>query len=192
MTDVVAPRPPQYERIWAAVTRYINIRLRYAELYQRIAGKFSASPSEAAFWLSRALCESNLTNILALLRNQLVDEELEPQILSEADDLEASMEVALTALEYDLDSSMTRDDVYSRILELFSTKRIRSTAGILGRLFPIVSTAVTIIFEFLYVGLQDIIAWIEVHTTAQDIRERALQLRELALEVRATQIELSQ
>jgi CheY-like chemotaxis protein len=183
MSDVVPPRPPESQRIAAVITRYINIRVRYAQVYQRVAGKFSESPPEAAFWLSRALCESNLTNMLALLRNQLADEDLDPEDLSEAEDLEAAMEAAVTAFEYDL-NLMTRDGVYLRVLELFSTRRIRSTAEILGRLFPIVPMGVTTIFEFLYVGLQDIISWIEMHTTVRDIRERAAQLRNLAVEVR--------
>jgi hypothetical protein len=123
--------------------------------------------------------------MLALLRNQLTDEDLEPEAFSDTDDLEASMEAALTALEHDLDSSMTRDEVYLRILDLFSTRRVRSSAEILGRVFPVVPAAITAIYEFLYAGLQDIVSWIEVHATVSDVRERAAQLRKLADEVHA-------
>ena len=100
------------DRSAQAIARALQIRLRYAHLYQRIAEELSADASETAFWLGRALGESNLANLLAFVQRQLDDRELDDALSDEIATMQHATELRLTALETDLDATdLSREDI---------------------------------------------------------------------------------
>jgi two-component system, chemotaxis family, chemotaxis protein CheY len=161
-----------------AFTRAITIRLRHARLYERIAGKFADNSSEAAFWLSRSLAESNLINVLGFVQAQLRCHDIDDDV-SEIEEMQNDTQRALSALELELDrSNMSRDDIYLRVLQLVTVPNIDLVARSLGRLFPVIPMAVATLREFMLGSIEDLVAWIDLHTSVPAIRERASQLRD--------------
>lgn len=172
-----------------ALRRAMNIRLRHAHLYQRLAERFSDDVPEAAFWLSRALSESNLINVLGLVQQQLPDHmEIEKDCTNEIAALQADTEARLSALERDLDaSSWSREEIYERVLDLVSITNVDVLARSMARTFPVVAVAVDALRDFLVANYERMTAWIEEHTNTPELHEEAQEVRETAIENRAVQ-----
>jgi CheY-like chemotaxis protein len=151
--DVVTPRSAISDAgtTRQALRRAMNIRLRHAHVYQRLAERFSDDIPEAAFWLSRALSESNLINVLGLVQQQLpAHVEIDKDCTDDIAALQADTEARLSALEHDLDtSSLSREEVYKRVLDLVSITNVDALARSMARVFPVVTVAVDALRDFL-------------------------------------------
>jgi hypothetical protein len=189
--DVVTPRDdvPQSDSTRQALRRAMNIRLRHAHLYQCLAERFADDIPEAAFWLSRALSESNLINVLGLVQQQLPER---PEIGEECTDQIASMqsetEARLSALERALDeATLSREDIYRRVLELVSIANVDVLARSMARAFPVTSGATDALRDFLVANYERMTEWIDSHTHVPELKEEAHEVREAAIENRAIQ-----
>jgi two-component system, chemotaxis family, chemotaxis protein CheY len=193
MTDVVTAPPGVPGFIDAALARAIQIRLRHAQLYQRLAEKFTDNRSESAFWLSRALVESNLMNVLGFVRTQHVTQDVDPGDADEVVTMQDATELALRDLESELEgNAMSRDDVYLRVLQLVSIQDIDLVARSMGRLFPVIPVAIETVRDILIASIQDVSAWIDLHASARPLRQQAAELRDAAMTLRAReQLELT-
>jgi CheY-like chemotaxis protein len=186
MNDVVVARRAGPDHVQEALARAIEIRLRHAQLYQRLADRFAANRSEAAFWLSRALGESNLVNVLVFVQSQVANDEVASDVIGDIAQMQGAIEVALTELERELDGrALSRDEMYQRILLLLSIPDIEVVSRSMGRLFPVIPVAVATLRDFLLGSIQDVSAWIDLHTGVPAIRAQAVQLRDTAMTFRS-------
>ena len=189
--DVVTPRAdvPQSDATQQALRRAMNIRLRHAHLYQRLAEKFSDDVAESAFWLSRALSESNLINVLGLVQQQLPDHpDIAEECTDQIADLQTETEARLSALEHDLETTaLSREQIYGRVLDLVSLANVDILARSMARAFPVVSVAVDALRDFLVANYERMTAWIDGHTRQAQLRDAAQEVREAAMENRAIQ-----
>lgn len=174
--DAVAPAgPTSYDR---TLVRASMIRARHAGVYQRLAERFSDSRSEAAFWLGRAVGESNLTNLFAFLRHHGSYRELPDELHDELHRMQDATDAQLAATEQRLDDpSLTRDDAYRHVVDLLASIDIELLSRAMSRLFPIVPVAMTALRDFCVSTIGDITAWIDLHTLDIGVRARTADLR---------------
>lgn len=166
------------DRSAQAVARALKIRLRYARLYQRIAQQLAEDPSEMAFWLGRALGESNLANLLAFVQRQLADRELDDALSVEIAQMQHATDLRLAALEHDLDATkMSREDIYARLIDVLATTDIDVVVRSMARLFPKIPFAVAALRDFLVGTMGEVAAWIDLHTHVRTVRQQAVLLR---------------
>jgi hypothetical protein len=162
---------------------------RHPQLYKRHAERVAHYITEAAFWLSRALSESNLINVLGLVQQQLPDhpdigEECTEQIAS----MQSETEARLSALERALDETpLTHEDIYRRVLELVSIANVDLLARSMARSFPVISLATDALRDFLVANYERMTEWIDSHTRVPEIKDEAHEVREAAIENRAIQ-----
>jgi hypothetical protein len=142
---------------------------------------FADNSAESAFWLSRALTESNLQNLLGFLKNQLGDRAL-PSIVAERLELVASdTELQLAEMELRLAGHpLTVDEAYRYVIDLFAVVDFHMLADSIGDLFPVAPVAVAAIRDFLFGALNDTTTWVEIHTVDPILRQRAGDLRMVA------------
>jgi CheY-like chemotaxis protein len=187
--DVVMPHgdASDVRPMRATLRRSMNIRLRHANLYQKLAVRCADDVPESAFWLSRALAESNLINVLGLMQYQFADDaELDTSDADEISAAQTETEAKLSALELVLDNvQISRDDIYRRALELASIANVDLVARSMARAFPVVPAAISALRDFLVTNYERMSAWIDQHTRTPDVREDAKELRESAVENRA-------
>lgn len=176
--DAILPPTQPTDRFQKFIAESIRIRTRHAELYERIAATFPNSPSEAAFWMSRALAESNLINLIGFLRDQLEDRSLPDDIFDALEKMQSNTERILTSAERALDAGpINRKEAYRRIIELVSSTDIDLLARSISHLFPVMPMAMDSLRYFLVSTLEDVSSWVEMHCDDPQLREQALELR---------------
>lgn len=175
--------PAQQEREnpgQAAVSRAIVLRARHARLYQRIADRFGHDdPAESAFWLGRAVAESNLANVLDFVRRQLTGVEMPASTADEIVAMQAAVDVALGAAECQLEApTASRADVYRSVLDLLLTTNVEALSRTIAELFPVMPAAMAALHEFLADTIRDVVTWISLHADDPALQPRVLRLRE--------------
>jgi CheY-like chemotaxis protein len=177
--DVVFPLPPaENERVHRLVSRAISIRRRHAELYQHLAELFSDSRAEATFWLSRALVESNLINVLAFLRNAVHDRDLPETAFEEITSMQEELETLLTQGERRLAlGSLTRDAAYELTVDLVTSANLVALSKHIHNLSPQAAAAVGAFQDFLASTVHDVAAWVDLHATDPTLHERAAHMQ---------------
>lgn len=178
--DAVPARQVRENPGQAAVSRAITLRARHARLYQRIADRFGQDdPAEAAFWLGRALAESNLANVLDFVRHQLSGVEIPT---STSDDILAMQEAAnaaLSAAERELEAPTTsRFEAYRSVLDLLLTINIDALSRAIAELFPVMPAAMAAVHEFLVGVMRDVVTWVSLKTDDPALAQRVCRLRE--------------
>ncbi len=176
--DAILPPRQAMDRFQKFIAESIHIRTRHAELYERIATTFPNSPSESAFWMSRALAESNLINLVGFLRDQLEDRALPDDIFDALENMQSNTERVLSSAERALDGGpINRKEAYRRVIELVSSTDIDLLAKSISHLFPVMPMAMDALRYFLISTLEDVSSWIEMHCDDPHLRERAGELR---------------
>jgi CheY-like chemotaxis protein len=172
-----------------ALRRAMNIRLRHAHLYQELSERFADDTPEMAFWLSRALAESNLINILGFVQQQLpAQPDIGEHWTEQVSSLQRETEARLSAFEHDLDTTtLPREEIYKRVLELVSISNVDVLARSMARAFPVASVAIDALRDFLVSNYERMTAWIEEQARAPALHDEAQEVRETALENRAIQ-----
>jgi two-component system chemotaxis response regulator CheY len=156
----------------------ITIRKRHAHLYERLAEVFSDKPTESAFWLSRALAESNLINLLAFVRQHLDHRPLSEEILDAVDRMQASTADALTAAEKAFAApTLSRDVAYRHVVNLIAGLDITLFTTSMCELFPATSTAKDALVQFLIGNVEDVTAWVDLHTQDATLHARTAGMR---------------
>ncbi len=176
--DVLLPPGTTESRLQTLLRRGMIQRARYARIYQHIAEQVVSNASESAFWLSRALAESNLTNLLRFLANQIDDHDLPAEILDGMERVQAENAQTLTTIEQRIDGHpMTSDDAYRFALDLLPGKNLDLLCSLIGHLFPVVPTAMEALRELLVGTIEDVTRWIELHGYDAGLRDRAVRAR---------------
>lgn len=176
--DAIMPPGQPLDRFQKFVAASLLIRTRHAHLYERIASTFPNSPSESAFWMSRALAESNLINLIGFLRDQLEDRVIPEEIFDELDSMQSNTEHVLCAAEQALDAGpINRKEAYRQVIELVASTNVDLLARSIGHLFPVMPMAMDALRYFLITTHEDVSTWIELHCDDPQLRERANDLR---------------
>jgi hypothetical protein len=155
----------------------MDLRARHALLYQRIAESFTDEPSESAFWLSRSLAESNMTNLLAFIQRILADHDEPDNILAELEKMQPDVERALRNAEAALDERpIERLEAYRLVVDLLSTINLELIARSIDYLYPAMPVAMDALRDFMTGAVHDVTAWIDLHTDDPALRERTARL----------------
>jgi CheY-like chemotaxis protein len=178
LRDVQLPAAADTDRTNQFLGRAVKLRGRHAAFYTRMAEQFGDTESEAAFWLTRTLGESNLGNLIAFLRRQFAGHALPAELLDDIEQVQADATRALDAIELaiELQPIITRDDAYHRMLELISLRNVRSFVLVLGYLFPVQPVATAALIDFVAGDLDEVAGWLETHATDAATRGDAAKL----------------
>jgi CheY-like chemotaxis protein len=175
--DVALPHVKGPERMLRIITVALTVRTRHARLYHSMADKFGDTRAESAFWLSRALAESNLINMLGFLRSQLEDGDFSEDLTQRLEHNQAATVRALTAAEGALArESITREEAYREIVILVSAMSPEVLAETYSQLFPVVPVAARVLRDVFVSMSEDVAAWLELHTSDPAVREQARAL----------------
>lgn len=176
--DVLVPSAGTPSRLQALLARAIVLRARYARIYQRFAEDIAANASESAFWLSRALAESNLVNLLRFLANRIDDQDLPPKILEGMERMQEGNARLLTDVEQRMDDKpFTHEEACTAALELLPGDDLDLLCRTIAHLFPVVPTAMEALRELLIGTIDDVTRWIQLHGKDADLRDRAVRAR---------------
>jgi CheY-like chemotaxis protein len=176
--DALLPPASAPDRVQQYIHASIALRTRHAHLYERMAERFGDSHSEAAFWNSRSLAESNLINLLGFLRVHCAETDLPEGALEEIGDVQLATERALEAAERALArDSTTRSEAYRYIVALVSEMNIDVFAQMIGHLFPVHPVAMETLRDFMFATIEDVAAWVDLHTNDPTLHESAADLR---------------
>ncbi len=178
LKDAVVPPPHEPTPTQQVVQQAIDIRARQARFYQRIAESFGDNESESAFWLSRALAESNLANLLAFVRRTLEGQAETGVAIREIEAMQARSDHALSVAEQQLDRGpLTQLDAYRLVINILSMIDLQAISTSIAYLFPIMPVAMEALRDFLIGTVNDITAWIDLHSNDPILREQTSQLR---------------
>ena len=176
--DVSLPVAPAPQHRHDHVLVAIGLRKRFAQLYHRLADMLGDQRSEAAFWLSRALAESNLINLLRFLQHELGDCELPAAFAEGIELMQAQTAQALTVVEQIFDRGrVSRIEAYRGVVTLLGTMNVELLARTISHLFPAAPVAMEALREFLLGSLNDVAAWVQLNTDDPTLFEQAEQLR---------------
>lgn len=177
--DVVFPLPSvEVERVHHLLSRAISIRRRHAELYQQLADMFSDTRAEATFWLSRALVESNLINLLAFLRSRVHDHDLPETAFDEITSMQDELDRLLSKGERLVErGSITREAAYGLIVDLVTTANLIVISTQIHHLSPRIAAALATFHEFLVNTVHDVAAWVDLHASDPTVHERAAHMQ---------------
>lgn len=171
-----------------AVSRAIMLRARHARLYQRIADRFGQDdPAESAFWLGRALAESNLANVLDFVRHQLTGVEMPASVSDDILAMQEAADAALVDAERQLEAPTTsRLDAYRSVLDLLLTINIDALSRAIAELFPVMPSAMAALHEFLVGGMCDVVTWVSLKADDPALAQRVCRLRDGLMTLTAT------
>jgi CheY-like chemotaxis protein len=179
--DVIVVPSQGQSTLQQTIARTIAIRGRYAQIFQKLTNMFADNSSESAFWLSRALTESNLQNLLGFLKNQLGERALPGIVADRLEIVARDTELQLSEMEARLARGpVTREEAYRYVIDLFAVVDFHMVADSIGDLFPVSPVAVAAIRDFLFGALNDTTTWVEIHTVDPILRQRAGDLRMVA------------
>ncbi|NVB77983.1 MAG: response regulator [Kofleriaceae bacterium] len=154
------------------------IRARHAAVYQRLAERFSDNRSESAFWLGRAVNESNVINLIAFLRRHGSQRELSDDLQDEIQRMQERTEAQLDRVEKVVgDPSLTRDQAYRLVVDLLACVNATLLARAISHMFPVAPVAMMALRDFFVGGIADVTAWIDLHTLDTVVRARTAELR---------------
>ena len=183
LSDVILPANPQLDRTQRFLSVAVKTRSRCAAFYMRMVERFGDSPSDVAFWLSRAVSEANFANLLTFLQRQLGKRTLPSELLDEIEPIQADTERRLEAIEPENAPSIaTRDDAYRRTLDLMScfSFNLQSLARLLVHLFPVAPMVMEALRDFLARNLDEVAGWVDVHTCEPELHRQSKLLHATA------------
>jgi CheY-like chemotaxis protein len=177
--DVLIPQPLPPDRIQRYIGEAMVVRAQYAQIFQRIGAIFADDAPETAFWLSRALYESNLINLLKFLHNKLEAHELTDHMLEGFDRMQSSEQDTLTRVEASVQDGrvLTRDEAYMVLLDIMTSANVELLAETIGHLFPVMPAAMNALRGFFIGNLNEVVLWLDEHSTDPLVLERTAALR---------------
>jgi two-component system chemotaxis response regulator CheY len=177
--DVLIPQPLPPDRIQRYIGDAMVVRAQYAQIFQRIGAMFSDDAGETAFWLSRALFESNLINLLKFLHNKLDARELTDGMLEGFDRMQNAEQHTLAVAEGAVQNGrvLTRDEAYMVLLDIMMAADVELLARSIGHLFPVMPVAMDALRGFFVGNLNEVVLWLEEHATDPLVLERTAALR---------------
>ncbi len=177
--DVLIPQPLPPDRIQRYIAQAMVVRAQYAQMFQRIGAMFVDDPAETAFWLSRALYESNLINLLKFLHNKLEARELTENMLDGFERMQQAEEKTLGTAEGAVQNGrvLTRDEAYMVLLDIMLSVNVDLLAQTISHLFPVMPVAMDALRGFFLGNVAEVVAWLDAHATDPLVIERLASLR---------------
>jgi CheY-like chemotaxis protein len=177
--DVLIPQPLPPDRIQRYIAQSMVVRAQYAQIFQRIGAMFADDPPETAFWLSRALYESNLINLLKFLHNKVEARELTDKMLDGFERMQESEERTLMAAEAAVQNGrvLLRDEAYMVLLDIMTSANVDLLARTIGHLFPVMPVAMDALRGFFVGNMSEVLRWLDAHAQDPIVRERCTILR---------------
>jgi CheY-like chemotaxis protein len=190
LVDVELPYPASAGRAQRMIARAVSIRSRYAAFYMRVADHLKDNPAEAAFWLTRALREANLSNLFAFIqRHQTpVDKVLNGTLLDEVELMQHEAVDALERAERDMAPLDPREAVRKmlELVEIFApAPRVQVYTRLVSHLFPIEPVAMAAMCDLVASDLEDLAAWVSLHHGGDPTLDQSARLRGQAAALRA-------
>jgi DNA-binding response OmpR family regulator len=182
LRDVQLPVSTATSRTQQFLAKAVNVRTRKASMYMRVAE--ALGPVDGALWMDLALRDGNLANLFNFLLAQLDHRALSPQVLDEAEVIQAREIAALDDLEHR--PVKTREDALRYLRVLVSNFNADVIARMIGQLFPIVPVAMATLRGIAASILLEVASWIETHATDRQLRDRVDALRSDAARIRVS------
>lgn len=175
LRDVLLPRQQSMGRTRQVISRAIRFRARLADIFVRIAHH---QAQDESFWMTTALREGNLANLLAFVglqfKGELPDRTLDmiEAFQTEADSLFITMENAL--LERPI---TTPEDAYRILLDYLFSFRIEPFAQACSSLFPAAPAAMETLIDLAATNLEGIASWLETRLADSAVRQQIAAIR---------------
>lgn len=180
--DVRLPAPSR-GRTYIAVAREASLHTHAVQSDLSVAEHLGVSDPASSLWVTMALREGNLANLLAFLLSQLGERELPAEFLDEIERLQEHAEHTLAAL--DGAPVHERDEGLRHLLAFVLRTNAAPFSRAVGHLFPAAPVAITALLDAGASGMEELAAWIQANASAPDLLAEVARLRSGASELRA-------
>lgn len=171
LRDVQFPSSLELDRTSRFLTSAVYIRGRHAAFYIRMAEQFANRPTDAAFFLTRSLSESNLANLITFLHRQFAGNALPAELLDEIEQEQTYSLGELDEIEKAIENQpiTTVDEAYRRMLQLVSIFKVQPYVRALGYLFPVQPVAMGALVDYIAANLDEVASWIETRVAQPEL-----------------------
>jgi DNA-binding response OmpR family regulator len=183
LQDARLPRHPSISRTRQAITRAVQFRARLADIFVRIARH---QVPDATFWMTTALREGNLANLLAFVGLQF-EGELPEKTLGMIEAYQDNADRTFIAMENALQERPinTPEDAYRILIDYLFSFRIEPFAEASASLFPAAPAAMESLIELAAANLDGIASWLETRVGDSTIRKQIAVIRANASSLRS-------
>lgn len=180
--SALLPQSGAGDRVQESLFRAIQLRARTSALYMRLADLVAPDSGEMHFWLERSLSEGNLSNLLALFRYQVFEEDFPPQTIERLTKMQDEVEKDLRTAEKRLREMHDLDSLQICRWALDVTDAVDEDvfAECLGHLFPKSPAATTALKERAAVHFGLLASFVLERTEDPELRQRAEALQSRA------------
>ncbi|NOR50234.1 MAG: response regulator [Desulfuromonadales bacterium] len=174
--------------IQANLSRGIRFRARTAMVYMDLSQAFSSDPSQAEFWLNRALNEGNFSNLLVFLQRILNEHDMPEDVNARFLQMQVQTETSLFAAEQFLKHCChpTIDDSLAKVLDILEALDEKLLAEIIGHVFPRNQVLAKTFQSAVVDHCTKMAAFITERTELPGLHARASALRAVANELNVT------
>jgi CheY-like chemotaxis protein len=175
LESVRLPQGGPRDRLQETLERAIALRTRTAEFYLRLARAFPRAPEETSFWLSRALNEGNLSNLLAFFRNRVQEKNVAPGTIDRFRGMQTKVKDALKTAEERLmfKPVISPELAYELTLALTDALDEEVFAEVLGILFPTSAVAAMALRARAALQMNELATFIRERTKDEVLRRKA-------------------
>lgn len=172
LRDALLPRTPTRSRVQEVVAKGIVLRRRVGELFARFSRAFDGDLTQSSFWMSLALRQGNLANLLTFLEQQLGDRDLRAISLDRHVGYQRHQEELLDQIERALDETPERTFEIARdgVIDLMTEFDPEDFVEVTKHLFPVENAAVLALRQLLTREFEQVVAWVETYGDAVDER----------------------
>lgn len=187
LRDALLPKTPTRSRLQAVIAKAVVLRTRVGELYARFSQTCDGDLTQSSFWMSLALRQGNLANLLTFLGHQVGNRELSSISLEQQVQFQRREEALIEQIERALDEQPERSFQIARdgVIDLMAQFDPEVFVQVTGQLFPIVQAAVVALRQVVTRSFDDVIAWAEQYgddideTRLDGLRDMTTHLHEL-------------
>ena len=182
LKDALLPRAPSDRRTGRVLARSVILHDRLADVFVRIAKQ---QQPEADFWMTLALRQGNLANLVAFVRDQ--ERELADDVLDAVEAYQAKEDRVVMQIERALEQRPIRtpEDAYRLLRQHIESFEIEPFARVTASLFPLGPLAMKAMVDFATKNVEEAAAWLEARVSEPAVRERIAALRADAARLRA-------
>jgi hypothetical protein len=182
MKDAVMAGLQPPDRTHEIFSREVKLRGRHAAFYVRLAEQFDQMPSEVAFWLSRALIESNLANLITFLERQLGERALPAAPLDEIEKAQVEADLALAAIEREIEEHpiTTLAEARRRMLEVVTLFKVERYAPLARHLMQAAPEAMAALCGVVAGLFEQLANWVDNQADDPALSGKLTSLRETA------------
>lgn len=178
MESATLPETPQTSRVHLMLSRSIALRSRTADMFMGIARVFESEPEESGFWLTRAMTEANLANLVAFIRDRHGKIEMPADLLNRGHDMQDRVRTILMDIEKKIRkfSAKKPDEVYRSVLDTLEAIDVTIVNESLSYFFLKEPLAAETLKSRARAQRDEVAHHIRSRTSDQTLRERAAVL----------------